>query len=132
MIQRQAAVLFLILSAPASAIAATHSYTCYVAHVYSLSEEGSLKTSAWEKEMKGSTFVVSRTTGEITGKVVPTLMAKSTRVVNQGSRINSFKAVADFGEQYQLLEVQEFREGTVKPFIASSMGGAGIVTGTCK
>jgi hypothetical protein len=108
------------------------SYTCEVTHVYDLSENGSLKASTWEKEMKGSTITVSRATGEIIGKVVPTLMAKSTRVVNKGSKEKSFKAVADFGEQYQLLEVQEFREGTVKPFIASSMGGAGIVTGLCK
>ncbi len=49
--------------------------------------------------MKGSAFSVSRVTGEIIGEVVPTLMAKSTRVVNQGSKENSFKAVADFGEQ---------------------------------
>jgi hypothetical protein len=82
--------------------------------------------------MKGSAFSVSRVTGEIIGEVVPTLMAKSTRVVNQGSKENSFKAVADFGEQYQLLEVLEFRPGDVKPFVAASMGGAGIVTGTCK
>jgi hypothetical protein len=59
-------------------------------------------------------------------------MAEYTRVVNKGSNEYSFKAVADFGENYQLLEVQGFRESSVKPFIASSMGGAGIVTGLCK
>jgi hypothetical protein len=108
------------------------SYTCEVTQVYDLSENGSLRTSNWEKQMKGSIFTVSRSTGEIVGKVVPTLMAKSTRVVSKGSKENSFKTVADFGEQYQLLEIQEFRESTVKPFVASSMGGAGIVTGLCK
>jgi hypothetical protein len=30
------------------------------------------------------------------------------------------------------IEVKEFRKGTVKPFVSSSMGGAGIVTGICK
>lgn len=132
MMQCRAAVLFLCLSTPVTAMADPLSYTCEVTHVYDLSEKGSLKTSTWEKEMKGSTFTVSRATGEIVGKVVPTLMAQSTRIVNKGSKENSFKAVADFGEQYQLLEVQEFRENTVKPFVASSMGGAGIVTGLCK
>ncbi|WP_372694751.1 hypothetical protein [Immundisolibacter sp.] len=82
--------------------------------------------------MKAGSFSVSRVTGEIIGDVVPTPMAKSTRVVNKGTKENSFKAVADFGEQYQLIEVQEFVTGEVKPFVASSMGGAGIVTGTCK
>jgi len=32
----------------------------------------------------------------------------------------------------QLLEIQEFRHGESKPFVAISMGGAGIVTGLCK
>ena len=81
--------------------------------------------------MKGSQFSVSRVTGEIIGEVVPTLMAKSTRVVNKGTTENSFKAIADFGAQYQLIEIQEFRTENIKPFVASSMGGAGIVTGTC-
>ena len=132
MMQGRVAFLLLILSTPVSAIAGALSYTCEVKHVYDLSEKGSLKTSAWEKELKESTFTVSRTTGEIVGKAIPTLMAKSARIVNNGSKENSFKTVADFGEQYQLLEVQEFREGTVKPFVASSMGGAGIVTGLCR
>ena len=107
-------------------------YTCTVARVYTLSDSGTIEVSLFERYMKGSAFSVSRVTGEIIGQVVPTLMAKSTRVVNQGSKENSFKAVADFGEQYQLLEVQEFMPGDVKPFVAASMGGAGIVTGTCK
>jgi hypothetical protein len=125
-------VAFLLFSVGGAAMAGDQSYTCQVNRVYELSEGGSLESSSWEKEMKGSSFTVSRSTGEIIGKVVPTLMAKSTRVVNKGSKKNSFKAVADFGEQYQLLEIQEFREGPVKPFVASSMGGAGIVTGSCK
>jgi hypothetical protein len=107
-------------------------YTCTVTHVYTLNDSGALEISGFEKDMKGSSFSVSRVTGEIIGEVVPTLVAKSTRVVNKGTRENSFKAVADFGEQYQLLEVQEFMQGEAKPFVAASMGGAGIVTGTCK
>ena len=115
-----------------SATAAPLAYTCEVLHIYDLSEKGTLKASAFEKEMKGSSFSVSRVTGEIVGEVLPTILAKSTRVVNNGSTKNSFKAVADFEEQFQVLEVQEFRSGSAKPFVASSMGGAGIVTGTCK
>ncbi|MEK6786340.1 MAG: hypothetical protein AABY61_12745 [Nitrospirota bacterium] len=107
-------------------------YTCTVTHVYTLTDSATIEVSGFEKEMKGSSFSVSRVTGEIIGEVVPTLLAKSTRVVNKGTKENSFKAVADFGEQFQLLEVQEFKPGAAKPFIASSMGGAGIVTGTCK
>jgi hypothetical protein len=107
-------------------------YTCEVVHIYKLSENGALVTSGFEKEMTGSSFSVSRITGEIIGDVVPTLLANSTRVVNKGSLEYSFKTVADFDDQVQVLEVQEFRSGPIKPFIATSMGGAGIISGTCK
>jgi hypothetical protein len=113
-------------------MAADLAYTCQVTHVYEITPAGSLVTSSLEKQIKSSSFSVSRVTGEIIGEVLPTVLARSTRVVNQGSKEYSFKAVADFGEHFQLLEVQEFREGAIKPFVASSMGGAGIVTGVCK
>ncbi len=123
------AILFFISE---SVAAGELAYTCEVMQVYDLSENGTLEISRFEKGMKGSSFSVSRVTGKIIGEVVPTLFAKSTRVVNKGSTENSFKAVADFGKQFQILEVQEFRSGPIKPFIATSLGGAGIVTGTCK
>ena len=104
----------------------------FVTNIYKLSSSSSLGISPFEKQMKGSAFSVSRVTGEIIGEVIPTLMAKSTRVINPGSVKNSFKAVADFGNQFQIIEVQEFRVGNLKPFVSSSMGGAGIVTGICK
>jgi hypothetical protein len=115
----------LILYASGNAIAGGLAYTCEVAHVYAVSDCGSLIPSALEKNMRGSLFSVSRVTGEIIGEVIPTLMAKSTRVVNKGSTKNSFKTTADFGGQYQLLEIQESRSGDVKPFVATSMGGPG-------
>ena len=112
--------------------AAALSYTCEVTNVYGLNDDGSLKVSGFDKGMKGSKFSVSRVTGEIIGQVVPTIMANSTRVINKGSSENSFKTVADFGEQFQILEVQEFRKEDSKPFVSSSMGGAGVLTGLCK
>ena len=114
------------------ALADELAYTCEVKHIYRVTSEGSLDISNFEKTMNGSAFSVSRLTGEIIGEVIPTLMAKSTRVVNKGSARNSFKTVADFGNQVQILEVKEFIKGPVKPFVSSSMGGAGIVTGLCK
>jgi hypothetical protein len=118
-------------------VSAPLSYTCDVAHVYDLSREGKIETSSWETQMKGSSFSVSRSTGEITGEVVPTLMAEKTWVVTLGSGENSFKAAAEFvvaqgNRQIQVIEVQEFRASSVKPFVALSMGGAGIVTGVCR
>ncbi len=107
-------------------------YTCEVMHIYGLSNDGSLSISGFENQMRGSSFSVSRLSGEIIGEVIPTLNAKSTSVVNKGSARNSFKAIADFGNQFQILEVKEYLKQPVKPFVSSSMGGAGIVTGLCK
>ena len=129
---RYVLVALLLLFLSGNVAAGELAYTCEVNKVYKLTENSTLETSAFEKQMKGSSFSVSRVTGEIIGEVVPTLPATSTRVVNKGSSENSFKAVADYGDQFQILEVQEFRPGPIKPFIAMSMGGAGIVTGTCK
>ena len=128
----QAACSIALLALAQGASAAELAYTCEVLRVYDLADDASLEASGFQKTMKGGTFSVSRVTGEIIGQVVPTLMAASTRVVNRGSSENSFKAVADFEGQVQVLEVQEFRQGSTKPFIALSMGGAGVVTGTCK
>lgn len=123
-------------------------YKCKVKNVYELNDHGSLRVSNWEKQFKGGEFSVSFTTGEIVGKVIPTLMANSTKVINKGNESYSFKSIAEFDavnkplstgsedavstKSFQLLEIQVFRQGTIKPFVAMSMGGAGIVTGTCK
>ena len=74
--------------------------------------------------------------------------ANSTKVINKGNESWSFKSIAEFDAvnkpfssgmedavstaSFQLLEIQEFIEGDVKPFVAMSMGGTGIVTGVCK
>lgn len=129
-------------------IAGELAYTCRVIHAYDLEDDGSLKTSNWQKQFIDGEFSVSRVTGEIIGTVIPTLLANSTKVINTGNKEYSFKSIAEFdavnkplseGNEeaestagIQLLEVQEFIEGPEKPFIAISMGGAGIVTGICK
>jgi hypothetical protein len=107
-------------------------YVCTVEHVYDVSDYGKLVESELDDEMEGARFAVSRLDGKILGEVLATLSAESTHVVDGGSHNNSFKAIADFGDQFQSLEVQEFREGQRKPFVALSMGGAGIVTGVCR
>lgn len=107
-------------------------YVCVISKVYDLDDTGGLRVSIWQEEFKGSKFSVSRKTGNIEGKVLTTILAKNTRVINHGSKENSFKAVADFAGQIQVIEIQEFKESAMKPFVATSMGGAGIVTGMCK
>ncbi|MFQ5752223.1 MAG: hypothetical protein ACE5HI_09525 [bacterium] len=143
------AILLLIISTSyQKSVAGEDAYKCKVNHIYNLTTEGSLMISNWEKQFRGSEFFVSRITGEITGKVVPTLLANSTKVINKGNESWSFRAISEFdavnkpfsskkedtatAASIQLLEIQEFRNGDRKPFVAMSMGGAGIVTGMCE
>lgn len=143
-------VIFSVISFSSihGAVASELAYTCKVLHVYDLEDGGSLRASNWEKQFKDGEFSVSRVTGEIVGTVIPTLLANSTKVINKGNKEYSFKSIAEFDAvnkplssghenakdtaSIQLLEVQEFRKGLDKPFIALSMGGAGVVTGICK
>lgn len=126
-------VLFLCLYSLASTSKADDlSYDCVINQVYDVDDKGNLEASGLEKEFKSNKFTVSRKTGRITGQTLTTVLAENTRVINIGSKENSFKAVAEFEGQFQLTEIQEFKKGFKKPFVASSMGGAGIVTGTCE
>lgn len=124
-----------------STSAGEYAYTCEVRHVYSLQRDGSLRTepkSELEKLMKESPFAVSRETGALTGNSagLDTSLAKSTRIIKGGSEENSFEAVADFGDfkngahPYQIIEVEEFQKGPLKPFVL--MGENGVVTGMCR
>lgn len=122
----------LLMTYVVPSIASPSSYLCTIDHVYGLSREGALERSPWEQTMKGGTFSLSRETGAIEGATLTTRLAGSTTVIEAGSEVYSFKAVAYFERQVQVIEVQEFRKGAVKPFVATSMGGAGIVTGTCQ
>ncbi len=131
-VRRFSALCALSIFAVSSTVSAPLSYTCDVAYVYEISPEGKIETSSWEAQMKGASFSVSRSTGEIIGEVVPTLLADRAWVVNPGSNSNSFKAAADFGDQIQVIEVQEYLGGQTKSFVSMSMGGAGIVTGLCR
>jgi len=76
--------------------------------------------------------MVSKDNGSISGETLTTWLAKETGIINPGSHENSFKAVAYFAGQIQVIEIQEFRSGKNKPFVSLSMGGAGIVTGMCQ
>lgn len=129
---RVATLASIALCSAFAAVAGDHEYACRVLQVYDLAADGHLASSAWDASLKDGSFTVSRDTGDIVGQVLPTALAKSVRVVNRGSKQNAFKAVADFGEQIQIIEIQEFRDGPVKPFVAASMGGAGIVSGVCR
>ena len=107
-------------------------YDCVIKNVYGIDGAGALKASSMQHQFEGNKFSVSRETGRIIGQTLTTDIAKKVRVVNAGSDHNSFKAIAEFEGQIQVVEIQEFKKGAKKPFVATSMGGAGIVSGVCE
>ena len=135
------AVALLLSCLGCFASAGEFAYTCEVRHLYSLERNGSLRTapeSKLETLMKESSFSVSRETGALTGNSanLDTSLAKSTRVINRGSKENAFEAVADFGDfpngthPYQFLKINELQKGAMKPFVLTGVNG--IVTGICQ
>lgn len=125
-------IIILLLFATTPSLAGNFAYTCEIVHIYDISDTGEIKLSGFDESLKGGTFEVSRVNGEIIGSSITTNLANSTRVVSFGSTGFSFRALAEFDNSVQILEVKEFIKGEIKPFVALSMGGAGIVTGTCK
>jgi hypothetical protein len=134
-----AVALFSCISGPASA--GDFAYICEVRHIYNLQQNGSLETfptSELEKLMKQSSFSISRETGALTGNsaTLDTSLAKTTHVLNRGSKENSFEAIADFGDfksgthPFQYIEVEEFNKAAEKPFVL--LGQLGVITGVCK
>ncbi len=90
-----------------------------------------------ENTFKGSSFSVSRETGALIGNSLAwdTSLARSTKVINRGSKDSSFEAIADFGKvengirPSQFIKVEEFHNSAEKPFIVT--GDLGIATGIC-
>ena len=108
-------------------------YKCEVLKVFSLTEDSYLSGTNWDKMMAGSEFTVSKETGEIVGKVVPTINATDYGVSNHGDSEWSFKSLATFNnEVIQILEIKEFLSTPIKPSISISMRGAGLVTEVCR
>ena len=83
-------LLIPMLLLTSASFGAESEYKCEVLKVFSLTKDGTLSESNWDKMMAGSEFTVSRETGEIVGKVVPTINATDYGVSNHGDSEWSF------------------------------------------
>jgi len=115
-----------------AAHAGKYTYECEIKQLYDIDDAGSLQISAEQGAIVDRKFTVSRISGEIQSETLSSIPSTNTHVMIYGSNEYSFKSVAAYHGQYQLLEVLEFREGIKKPFILSSMDRAVIVTGLCR
>ena len=110
-------------------------YECTVKSLYEQTDSGEIKLSsdAWQKIYDGQKFTVSKKTGLMSGsKYFDTSELSDSRVVNQGSSGNSFKAVNfTYDERkWLILEIKTHFESEKKPFIM--LYQLGILTGFCK
>jgi hypothetical protein len=127
------AFLFAFILACSSVQAGEGYYECKILNIYELNEGGALLE---ETVSEDSRIRVSRVDGQVAGESLPTDTASKTEVISPGDERNSFRAVAHFqagraGHHVQVIYI-EVAPKKQKPFVAFSMGGPGIVTGTCE
>jgi hypothetical protein len=132
MFTRMIMASFILFVVSFNAVAGELTYTCKIINIYELANYGSLKHSDLEKQFKGSDFIISRVTGDIIGRAVPTLLPRSTKIIIKGNGENPFRSIADFKDGVQLIEIYDSVPQEEKPFIAISIGGTEIITGLCK
>ena len=132
MIVRMSTAFFILFVVSFNAAAGELTYTCTISHVYELDNDGSLRSSDLEKQLKGSEFLISRVTGEIIGEVVPTLLSRSTQIMIKGSNGSPIKPIADFDYKPQIAGINGFVPEQKKSFYAITMDGAGFITGLFK
>lgn len=108
------------------------SYECTVRQVLQLSETGLLvpspPSSLWEM---GATFNVNRNTGSLASQKLPVPFPQL-RVLWRGSAQHFFLAQAESPAptpHILVLRIDEFREGTAKPFFLYYT--TNVVSGTC-
>ena len=114
-------------------IAGEYAYECTIGNVYTLTDDGKIKETGqnWQGIFQGERFYVSRVNGEIVGSTLPTALADEIRIINPGSSEYDFQTLAvfktDSGVEWQVLSIEEYKEGKIKPF--SAFTAAGITSG---
>ena len=134
---KQLLTLFILyLAFISQANAGEYSYECTIENLYQLKNNGELKEASKiaKDYFQGDKFYVNRRNGQITGSTLPTDLAKEVRVINRGSSKHNFKTIAVFenfaDDEWQVLSIEEFKEGKIKPFMAFAI--TGITTGICE
>jgi hypothetical protein len=129
-------LLLLSLTFLGQSFAGEYAYECTIGNVYALTDDGKIEETHqnWQGMFQGEKFYVSRLNGEIVGSTLPTALAKEVRIINPGSSEYDFQTIAIFetayADEWQVLSIQEFVEGNIKPF--SAFTAAGITSGTCE
>jgi hypothetical protein len=109
------------------------SYVCNIEHVNRLSEDGTIDTDIehpWIKQ--GSTFVVERETGKMSGDLTTENWPGRIEVLDQGSSSQSYKAIHVNPPhiRVRLVVIREYEKVNAKPFLV--VDDTRMFTGTCR
>ena len=109
------------------------SYVCTVKDLNGLREDGTIETDSahlWIKE--GSTFVVERKTGKMSGDLSTDNWPGRIEVLDLGSSSQSYEAihVTPPHIRVRLVVIKEYKKGNAKPFLV--VDDTRMFTGTCR
>ena len=119
------------LSLACSLAVASEHYKCVVKTATLLSDSGDLRVTELTKVYVGEEFVVDRETGRMIGLVTNHNASGKPTVLDLGGGDQAYKVLTIYKPKVfvDLLLVQDFVDGTTKPFLFIS--GPQVITGTC-
>ena len=111
-------------------------YMCTIVDLAEARDDGRIGSTGWTDrvadELVGTSFLVDRQSGRMTGSVLRNDNAFGTpQIVDHGSSEQAYKVVTVYQPRATLdyLRVEEHVDGPVKPFLF--LNGRQLVTGTC-
>lgn len=127
-------LVFILILMPTCAFA-VNDFKCTVKTAVSLEKDGQFKPDSLEAKMYiGREFVVERSTGRITGGDFNNHMSGvQPTVYDYLPTENSYKAITIYKPNgaIDLLKIDEYEKGKLKPFIFKPALGRSIMGGTC-
>jgi hypothetical protein len=122
--------LLLTVAGGAAAYDDAAGYKCNIKHSLQLGKDGSARPNALAEQYRKMEFVIDRASGRMLGGTASTTWRYE--VLDRGSDQQSYKAVYTSQAGFlniQLLQIEEFQDGPVKPFLL--VDGTKVHMGTC-
>jgi hypothetical protein len=113
-----------------SALAQASGYKCTIKQSLQLGKDGSAQPLDLADTYRNKEFIVDRASGRVLGDI--SYQVWNHQVLDSGSDEQSYKSVYTSQGKYRhidVLQIEEFREGAIKPFLL--MEGTKMHTGTC-
>jgi hypothetical protein len=121
--------LLLTVAGGAAAYGEAAGYKCNIKHSLQLGKDGSAQPNALANQYRNMEFVIDRASGRMLGGTASNWKYE---VWDRGSNQQSYKAVYTSQAGFlnvQLLQIREYENGPVKPFLL--VDGTEVHTGTC-